>query len=259
MFRYEILILTIPEITKDEASTLEFQIEKLINKVKGSLISFERWGKYRLAYPVRKNDYGVYFLVRFEMEDKHSISEELNRLFAVKFSDIVMRSFVAKLAPDQTLEYQKPPSLEDSPKRHISSFLEEKGLLKRSGKSAGKPAEASAKKTDPSSPTASSDKKESVKQEPKENPSSPKASSDKEESAKTEEPKAEPVENPSSLRQAQDAAPKASLRQGSGQASDKEKPVEKKAESEKQEEPKQEEKPAVAEDKSDSVKPEQEG
>jgi len=132
MFRYEILILTIPEITKDEASTLEFQVEKLINKVKGSLISFERWGKYRLAYPVRKNDYGVYFLVRFEMEDKHSIAQELNTLFAVKFADIVMRSFVSKLGPNQSLEYQKPPSLEDSPKRHISSFLEEKGLLKRS-------------------------------------------------------------------------------------------------------------------------------
>jgi len=132
MFRYEILILTIPEITKDEASTLEFQVEKLINQVKGSLISFERWGKYRLAYPVRKNDYGVYFLIRFEVEEKQSIAKELNSLFAVKFADIVMRNFVSKLGPNQSLEYQKPPSLEDSPKRHISSFLEEKGLLKRS-------------------------------------------------------------------------------------------------------------------------------
>jgi len=133
MFRYEILILTIPEITKDEASTLEFQIDKLINSVKGAMISFERWGKYRLAYPVRKNDYGVYFLIRFEIEDKQSISKELNTLFSVKFSDIVMRSLVSKLEKNQSLEYQKPPSLEDTPKRHISSFLEEKGLLKSKG------------------------------------------------------------------------------------------------------------------------------
>lgn len=132
MFRYEILILSIPEITKDESSTLEFQIDKLVKKINGSIISFERWGKYRLAYPVRKNDYGVYFLVRFEAENKHSIIKDLNTLFSVKFADIVMRSFVSKLAPNQSLEYQKPPSLEDSPKRHISSFLEEKGLLKTS-------------------------------------------------------------------------------------------------------------------------------
>jgi small subunit ribosomal protein S6 len=131
MFRYEILILTIPEITKDEASTLEFQVDKLINSFKGSIISFERWGKYRLAYPVRKNDYGVYFLVRFEAEDKHAIVKDLNTLFSVKFSDIVMRSLVSRLDANQSLEYQKPPSLEDTPKRHISSFLEEKGLLRK--------------------------------------------------------------------------------------------------------------------------------
>lgn len=147
MYRYEILMLTIPEITKDEASTLEFQVDKLINKFKGSIISFERWGKYRLAYPVRKNDYGVYFLVRFEAEDKQSIVNDLNTLFSVKFSDIVMRNLVSLLETHQSLEYQKPPSLEDTPRRHISSFLEEKGLLKKG-----------------SSPAA----KEAVEQEPKE-------------------------------------------------------------------------------------------
>ena len=131
MFRYEILILTIPEITKDEASTLEFQVDKLIKQINGSTISFERWGKYRLAYPVKRNDYGVYFLIRFEVENKRAIIKDLNSLFAVKFSGIVARSVVAILDAKKSLEYQKPPSLEDTPRRHISSFLEEKGLLKR--------------------------------------------------------------------------------------------------------------------------------
>ena len=140
MYRYEILMLTIPEITTDEVSTLEFQIDKLINKFKDSIISFERWGKYRLAYPVRKNDYGVYFLIRFEGEDKQSIVEDLNTLFSVKFSGVVMRSLVSRLGDNQSLEYQKPPSLEDTPRRHISSFLEEKGLLKKGGRPAAKEA-----------------------------------------------------------------------------------------------------------------------
>lgn len=135
MFRYEALILTIPEITKDESATLEFQIDKLVNKFKGSMISFERWGKYRLAYPVRKNDYGVYFLVRFEVEDNSTVSNDLHTLFVVKFSDIVMRDLVSRLDENKPLEYQKPPSLEDAPKRNVGSFLEEKGLFKK-GKSA---------------------------------------------------------------------------------------------------------------------------
>lgn len=135
MFRYEALILTIPEITKDEAATLEFQIDKLVTKFKGAMISFDRWGKYRLAYSVRKNDYGVYFLVRFEVEDNSTIVADLNTLFVVKFSDIVMRSFVSRLDLSKPLEYQKPPSLEDAPKRNVSSFLEEKGLFKKGGRS----------------------------------------------------------------------------------------------------------------------------
>jgi small subunit ribosomal protein S6 len=131
MFRYETLILTIPEITKDESATLEFQVDKLVTKFKGSIISFERWGKYRLAYPVRKNDYGVYFLVRFEVEDNKTIVTDLNTLFVVKFSDIVMRNLVTRLDPNKPLEYQKPPSVEDAPKRNMSSFMEEKGFFKK--------------------------------------------------------------------------------------------------------------------------------
>lgn len=136
MFRYEALILTIPEITKDEAATLEFQIDKLVTKFKGSMISFERWGKYRLAYPVRKNDYGVYFLVRFEVEDNSTIVTDLHTLFVVKFSDIVMRDLVSRLDASASLEYQKPPSLEDAPKR-TGSFMEEKGLYKKGRPGAG--------------------------------------------------------------------------------------------------------------------------
>ncbi len=131
MFRYETLILTIPEITKDESATLEFQIDKLITKFKGSIISFERWGKYKLAYKVRKNDYGVYFLVRFEVEDNKTIVPDLNTLFIVKFSDIVMRSLTTSLDLNKPLEYQKPPSVEDAPKRAVGSFMEEKGFFKK--------------------------------------------------------------------------------------------------------------------------------
>jgi len=190
MFRYEILILTIPEITKDEASTLEFQIDKLINSVKGAMISFERWGKYRLAYPVRKNDYGVYFLVRFEVEDKQSIIEELNRLFSVKFSDIVMRNMVSKLDKNQSLEYQKPPSLEDTPKRHISSFLEEKGLLKSS---------RGTKKTDEKTEEAAVPKegeKPAVEDAPQEAPQEQpeKPAQEEKPAVETEEPKVDAVE-----------------------------------------------------------------
>jgi ribosomal protein S6 len=126
MLRYELLILASPEITRDEESNLEKQIDLLANKAKGSVLAFDRWGKYRLAYPVKGNDYGVYFLVRFDVEDE-KIFEELRRMFYVKFGDIVMRHLISKLDINASLEYKRPPSLEDSPKRHIG-FLEETEL-----------------------------------------------------------------------------------------------------------------------------------
>jgi len=122
MNRYEILILTIPEITKDEESSLENQIEKFINAHKGSIVTFDRWGKYRLSYPVRNNDYGVYFLMRFDVENDKEFLKELQTMFYVKFNDIVMRHVVTRLKKDQSLEYKKPPSLEDVPKKRISMF-----------------------------------------------------------------------------------------------------------------------------------------
>lgn len=134
MLRYETLVLAIPEITKDETSSLEKHVDQLIKKAKGSMISFERWGKYRLAYPVRKNDYGVYFLTRFEVDALQGgeLLHDLNALFSFKKADVIMRSMTTVLLPDQSLSYQKPESLEDSPSRDVDSFLREhkmEGLL----------------------------------------------------------------------------------------------------------------------------------
>jgi len=132
MNRYEILILTAPEITGDEAATLEKGLADIIKKGSGEVISFEKWGKCRLAYPVRKSDYGVYFLTRFEASSDKALFTELKTIFAVKYNEIVMRHVVIKLDKDQTLEYRRPQTVEDMPTRDVDSFLREnkmEGLL----------------------------------------------------------------------------------------------------------------------------------
>ena len=54
MLRYEILFLTVPEITGDEVEAVKELFTKSIRTSKGDLLAFDRWGKYRLAYPVKK-------------------------------------------------------------------------------------------------------------------------------------------------------------------------------------------------------------
>jgi small subunit ribosomal protein S6 len=135
MLRYETLLLVIPEITKDESTALENQTEQLIKKAQGSVISFDRWGKYKLAYQVRKNDYGIYYLLRFEIKDglaAQTLIESIRSFFLVKYNHIVMRNMTTMLAPEQSLIYQKPESLEDMPTRDVDLFLKENkmtGLL----------------------------------------------------------------------------------------------------------------------------------
>ncbi|TET06710.1 30S ribosomal protein S6 [Candidatus Dependentiae bacterium] len=132
MHRYELLLLTIPEITEDEVKSLESQLDQLIKEVDGTIISFERWGKYKLAYPIRKNDYGVYFLVRFEVDNPHPLLGTIQSLMSIKLSNIVMRNMVTALSLKETLAYQRSPSLEETPLRDVDSFLKEhkmEGLL----------------------------------------------------------------------------------------------------------------------------------
>ncbi len=125
MVRYETLVLTVPEITGDEAKQIEKELAQLVEKTKDALISFDRWGKYRLAYPVEKNEYGVYFLARFETENACALAKEVANLCKVKLNTVVMRDMTSRLADDASLAYQKPPSLEDAPTRDVRTFLRE--------------------------------------------------------------------------------------------------------------------------------------
>lgn len=127
MTRYESLILAVPTITQDEAKNIESQVEKVIKENKGTMISFEKWGKYRLAYPVKKNEYGIYFLARFEIDNKTAVLDGLKTLMTVKLNDIVMRDMITALAPKQSLAYQRPTSLEETPTREVGgSFISER-------------------------------------------------------------------------------------------------------------------------------------
>lgn len=152
MVRYEVLILTVPEITTDEAASLETDVVKLVEKGKGALRSFERWGKYKLSYPVRNNDYGVYFLARFELDLKNvkEVLDNLKSLFSVAYSRLVMRHIITRLDINKSLAYLKPDSLEDIPSQDVDTFLREnnmEGLLKGGSQEVGsKSAEAGMRK-----------------------------------------------------------------------------------------------------------------
>lgn len=123
MYRYEALLLTVPEITQDELRSLESELDRLVRSAKGTLLSFERWGKYRLAYPVRRNEYGVYCLARFELPEAQQTLAAIKALFSIKLHDIVMRNIFSRLDFKKSLVYQRPKSLEETPSRDVGTFF----------------------------------------------------------------------------------------------------------------------------------------
>lgn len=134
MVKYEVLVLARPEITETEASNIETQFSNLISKAKGKVISWDRWGKYLLAYPVKGNEYGVYYLARFEIQEaqKNDVIKEVKSLFDIKFNEIAMRYLISHLPANQSLEYKKPAALDETPK-NVDEFLKEnkmEGLMK---------------------------------------------------------------------------------------------------------------------------------
>lgn len=124
MLRYETLFLTVPTITSDEISAIESQFAKLVKDNNGSLISYERWGKYRLAYSIEHHDYGVYFLARFEMPAtaKTALLGAIETFFMVKHNELVIRHIVSCLPAQGSLEYNRPHSLEEGSARETSPY-----------------------------------------------------------------------------------------------------------------------------------------
>ena len=120
--QYEALLLTVPEITGDEVKHLETTLDKAIKTGTGSTISFERWGKYKLAYDINKNDYGIFFLMRFEVPQNTPIINDMKMLLKVKLNNVVMRDMISVLNPKHPLTYQRPRSLEEAPAREAESF-----------------------------------------------------------------------------------------------------------------------------------------
>ena len=139
--RYEALMLAIPELTKDETANLEKGFDGIVRGAKGTTISFERWGKYRLAFPIRKNDYGIYFLARFEIDEESSVLDDLKTFFTIKANDVVMRDMITRLEPKASLAYQRPKSLEEvASSRDVGTFLKEnkmEGLMPSNGSEEG--------------------------------------------------------------------------------------------------------------------------
>lgn len=92
MRQYETVFLISPNLEEEETTKIIAQISGIISKEKGKLIQEDRWGKKRLAYPIKKFEeaFYVFFLyegdpnIPFELERRFKQTEAILRFLTVK-------------------------------------------------------------------------------------------------------------------------------------------------------------------------------
>lgn len=68
MTEYELMYIVPSSLTDEEAGTVEQTVGGMLSKVSASVVSTKRLGKFRLAYPIKRQTHGHYILVRFQSE-----------------------------------------------------------------------------------------------------------------------------------------------------------------------------------------------
>lgn len=86
MNQYETIFIMNNQITKEEQKTV---IEKITNYIKenGKIVKEDDIGAKKLAYEIKKQKEGYYYLIEFEAES--SIIDELQRIYRI--TDTVLK------------------------------------------------------------------------------------------------------------------------------------------------------------------------
>ncbi len=91
MNKYEVMVIVKPAEEEASSAVIE-KVEALIARVGGTVEKVDRWGKRRLAYPVKKFTDGFYVLVNFEAAPAEI--KEIDRV--LKINDEVLKHLIVK-------------------------------------------------------------------------------------------------------------------------------------------------------------------
>lgn len=96
MQQYEVAVLYHPDLEVD-LTKAEERVKKIFTDGGGKVVSQDNWGKKKLAYPIAKNEHGVYVFYTVDLpgEALQKIETTLN------ITDEVLRYLIIKLDPKE--------------------------------------------------------------------------------------------------------------------------------------------------------------
>jgi small subunit ribosomal protein S6 len=99
MLQYETVFIADSTYTDEEVDELVKGYEQVIASAKGKMIKIEKWGKRRLAYPIRRSEEGFYVLMTIECPP--SLVKELDRRY--RMNDRILRHLVVRVESEAPL------------------------------------------------------------------------------------------------------------------------------------------------------------
>ncbi len=116
MVRYETLMLVRSESTAEDRAFLEKSITALVAQHGGVFGSFDQWGKFKLAYPVEKESYGLYILVRYQLpvSSTDKFLKDLYMFFRIKTGEFLLRHVNVRLEDDAPTNYLRPEAYDSA-------------------------------------------------------------------------------------------------------------------------------------------------
>lgn len=91
MQTYELVVLFHPDLEIDLDTPVK-KVEKLMTDAGGKILKTDNWGKRKLAYPIRKQDFGVY--VYWEVDLDGDSVAKIDR--GLNMADEVLRHLITK-------------------------------------------------------------------------------------------------------------------------------------------------------------------
>jgi len=90
---YELVLIISPELADEVLEATVGNVSKFITESGGAVSDVERWGKRKLAYPLKHFMEGNYVLVRFKMNPASGKQLEAN----LRISEDVLRHLLIRL------------------------------------------------------------------------------------------------------------------------------------------------------------------
>jgi small subunit ribosomal protein S6 len=89
---YELMVILDPNLDEAGVEAESERVRSLVTARGGEVVSFEPWGRRRLAYPIKRFRDGYYAVVRFKMTPEES--DALER--ALKLAESVIRHLIVR-------------------------------------------------------------------------------------------------------------------------------------------------------------------